>query len=333
MTPKHKTTTRKWLATLALAACALGSASAQAPRPSGQFPDQMIRIVVPFAPGGGVDSAARLLGRQLQADLGVSVIIENRAGASGTVGGKVVQTAPADGYTLLFSAATHVLARQVLANPPYDPQTDFAPVARVGEAPLLMVIPPSLAPTRLGEVIDAAKKQPQAWVAAVPALGAPSHLATLLLAKQGGLSLTTAAYKGTAPALTDVAGGHTQILMDSIISILPMAKAGKVKPIATTSAKRSSIAPDIPTAAESGYPGLVYVSWYGLWAPKDTPNDRVQRLNQATNKAVAELTRSGAFAALGIEPVSETVEQFRQYIAKDVAQSAELLKESGFKPE
>ncbi len=325
--------TKLWFTTLALAACTWSTAFAQAPRTGGKFPDNMIRIVVPFAPGGGVDSAARLLARQLQADLGVSVIVDNRAGASGTVGGKLVQTAPADGYTLLFSAATHVLAKQVLANPPYDPQTDFAPVARVGEAPLLMVTSPNLSPKNVREVIESVKKQPESWAAAVPALGAPSHLATLLLAKQGGLNLTTVAYKGTAPALTDVAGGHTQILVDSIISVLPMAKSGKVKAIATTSAKRSSVAPEVPTAAESGYPGLVYVSWYGLWAPKGTPDDRVQFLNKATNTAVAELTKAGSFAALGIEPVSESVEQFRKYIATDVAQSAELLKEAGFKPE
>jgi tripartite-type tricarboxylate transporter receptor subunit TctC len=324
-------TAKNWLTTLVIAACTTVPAFAQ--KAPDKFPENMIRIVVPFAAGGGVDSAARLLGKQLQTSLYVSVIIENRAGGSGTIGGKSVQTAPADGYTLLFSAATHVLAKQVLANPPYDPQTDFAPVARVGEAPLLMVIPPNLAPKRLNEVIDAAKKQPEAWVAAVPALGAPSHLATLLLAKQGGLTLTTAAYKGTAPALTDVAGGHTQILVDSIISVLPMAKSGRVKAIATTSAKRSSIAPDIPTAAESGYPGLVYVSWYGVWAPKGTPVERVQFLNKAVNDAVTELGKSGAFTALGIEPVTESTEQFRKFIATDVARSAELLKEAGFKPE
>lgn len=324
-------TAKNWLTTLVIAACTTVPAFAQ--KAPDKFPENMIRIIVPFAAGGGVDSAARLLGRQLQTNLNVSVIIENKAGASGTIGGKAVQTAQPDGYTLLFSAATHVLARQVLSNPPYDPQTDFAPVARVGEAPLLMVISPTLAPRKIGEVIDAAKKQPEAWIAAVPALGAPSHLATLLLAKQGGLKLTTAAYRGTAPALADVAGGHTQILVDSIISVLPMAKGGKVIPIATTSAKRSSVAPDIPTAAESGYPGLVYVSWYGLWAPKDTPAERVRFLNKAVNDAVAELGKTGAFAALGIEPVMETSEQFRKFVAADVSRSAELLKESGFKPE
>jgi tripartite-type tricarboxylate transporter receptor subunit TctC len=249
------------------------------------------------------------------------------------VGGKAVQVAPADGYTLLFSGATHVLAKQVMAKAPYDPVTDFAPVARVGEAPLLLVIAPNLTEQKLGEVVQSARQNPDKWTAALPAMGAPSHLATLLLAQKSNLKITTVPYKGTAPALVDVAGGHAQILMDSIIALLPMAKTGKVKPVVTTSAKRSSIAPDIPTAAESGMPGLVYTSWYGIWAPLGTPPDRVQFLNNAVNEAVSELTKSGAFAALGVDGITESVEQFTRFIAADVAQSAELLRGAGFKPE
>ncbi|HEX5390558.1 MAG TPA: tripartite tricarboxylate transporter substrate binding protein [Burkholderiaceae bacterium] len=319
---------KQLVALAVLGACGLSPALAQ-----GKFPDGMIKLVVPFAAGGGVDQAARLLGRQLQTDLGVPVIVDNKAGASGTIGGKAVQTSPADGNTLLFSAATHVLAKQVLATPPYDPVTDFVPVARVGEAALLLVIPPNAPQKNVREVLEAVRQQPNAWTAAVPALGAPSHLATLLLAKQGNVKLTMTPYRGTAPALADVAGGHVQILLDSIISLQSMAKGGKVKPIATTSAKRSNAMPDVPTAAESGFPGMVYESWYGVWAPKGLPDERLQLLNKAINKAVAELSKSGAFAPLGIEPVQESVDQFRKYIAADVARSAELLKESGFKPE
>ncbi|MDR7096635.1 Bug family tripartite tricarboxylate transporter substrate binding protein [Hydrogenophaga laconesensis] len=318
---------KHWITGLALAAVAAAPAMAQ-----GKFPDNMIKIVVPFAAGGGVDNAARLLAKQLQTDLGVTVVVDNRAGGSGTIGGKAVQTAHPDGYTLLFSAATHVLASHVLATPPYDPVTDFTAVARTGEAPLLIVIPPTAPQKNLREVIDAAKGGNN-WNAAIPALGAPSHLATLLLAKQGKVNFTMTPYRGTAPAATDVAGGHVQLLVDSIISLQPMAKGGRVKPVAQTGAKRSSVAPDVPTAAESGYPGLVYVSWYGVWAPKGTPDDRVQFLNKAINKATEELAKAGSLAALGVEPVVESVDAFRKYIANDVAQSAGLLKEAGFKPE
>lgn len=298
-----------------------------------KFPDGTIKLIVPFAAGGGVDNAARLIAKQMQANLNVSVVVENKPGASGTIGGKFVQSAAPDGQTLLFSASTHSLTRQVIANPPYDPLTDFAYVARVGEAPLLMVIAPALPQTKLKEVMDAAKQNPDKWTAGLPALGAASHLATLMFAKEGNLSLTMTAYKGTAPALTDVAGGHSQILIDSIISLQSMAKSGKVKPIAVTSAKRSSVMPNVPTAVESGYPKFVAESWYGMWAPKGTPDDRVQFLNRAANEAVRQLTKSGAFEQLGIEPVVESVDNFKKYTSRYVAENAELLKGAGFKPE
>jgi tripartite-type tricarboxylate transporter receptor subunit TctC len=145
--------------------------------------------------------------------------------------------------------------------------------------------------------------------------------------------LTTAVYKGTAPALTDVAGGHAQILVDSIISLSPMAKSGKVKPIMVTSAQRSSVMPQVPTAVESGFPKFVTASWYGIWAPKDTPQERVQLLNKAANEAVRQLTKSGAFEQLGIEPVTESSDEFRKYTQSYIAENAELLKGAGFKPE
>lgn len=321
----------KRIALLAAAAFAAAPAAAQ----SGKFPerDQTLRLIVPFAAGGGVDSAARLLGEQLRKQLGMTVIVDNKAGASGTIGGKAVQTANADGYTLLFSAATHVLANQVLASPPYDPQADFAPVARVGEAPLMLVVPPQAGTAKLGDVIAAAKKGDGNFTAAIPAAGAPSHLATLLLAKQGGVKFTYIPYKGTQPALTDVGGGHVNMLLDSMISLLPLAKAGKVKPIAITSKQRSALAPDVPTVHEGGVANYAYASWYGVWAPKGTPADRVAALNTAINQAVSELAKSGAFAKLGIDPVNESPEQFRKFVAADVAQSIELLKSAGFKPD
>ncbi len=299
----------------------------------GAFAQDSIKLIVPFAAGGGVDVSARLIARQLQTNLGVVVIVENRPGASGTVGGKAVQMATPDGATLLYSASTHVLAKQVLATAPYDPATDFAPVARVAEAPLLMVIAPHLPPRTVREVMDAAKREPAKWTAALPALGAASHIGTLMFANQGGLTLTTAAYRGTAPALTDVAGGHTQILIDSIISLWPMAKEGRVRPIATTGSQRSGIAPNVPTAAESGFPKLVYTSWYGVWAPKGTPAIKVQALNSAINKAVSDLSRSGAFTPLGIVPVFESPAQFASFIEGDIKSGAALLTASGFKPE
>jgi tripartite-type tricarboxylate transporter receptor subunit TctC len=262
------------------------------------------------------------------------VVVENKPGANGSVGGKFVQTANPDGMTLLFSASTHALAKQVMGNPPYDPQTDFSAVARVGQAPLMMVISPNLPQNKLSEVIAAAKQSPDKWTAALPALGAASHLGTLMFANQGNLTnLVTAVYKGTAPALTDVAGGHVQIQIDAIVALQGLAKSGKVKPIMVTSAKRSSVMPNVPTAIESGYPKFVAESWYGVWAQKGTPSDRVQFLNKAINEAVQQLTKAGAFEALGIDPITEGVDEFKKYMAAYVSESAELLKGAGFKPE
>jgi tripartite-type tricarboxylate transporter receptor subunit TctC len=324
----------KRLVTTIACGVACGFAAA-APAPAAKFPEpgQTLKIVVPFAAGGGVDNAARLLGEQLRKQLGLTVLVENKAGASGTIGGKMVQTAAADGYTLLFSAATHVLARQVMQQAPYDPQADFAPVARFGQAPLMVVIAPTLPQTRLADALAAAKHKPEAWTAAIPAAGAPSHLATLLLAQQAGVQFTYVAYKGTQPALVDVGGGHVNLLVDSMISVLPLAKAGKVRPVAITSAKRSALAPNVPTVQESGMPKFAYASWYGVWAPKGTPAERISVLNREINSAVAELDKSGALAALGIEAVAETPDQFRKFIAADIAQGTELLKTAGFKPE
>ncbi len=299
----------------------------------GKFPDSPIKLIVPFAAGGGVDNAARLIARQLQNNLNVTVLVENKPGASGTIGAKYVQNAPSDGQTLLFSASTQVLTKLVIANPPYDPMNDFSFIARVGEAPLLMVISPNLPQTKLKEVMEAAKQNPDSWTAGLPALGAASHLGTLMFAREGNLNLTMTAYKGTAPALTDVAGGHSQILIDSIISLQSLAKSGKVKPIIVTSTKRSSLMPNVPTAIESGYPKFVAESWYGIWAPKNTPDDRLRFLNKVTNEATRELMKSGAFEQIGVEPVIESTDEFKKYSLKYFATNAELLRDAGFKPE
>lgn len=298
------------------------------------FPKGTLRLVVPFAAGGGVDAAARMLARQLQANTGTTVLVENKPGANGTVGGKFVQMSQPDGLTLLFSASTHALANKVMRNAPYDPLNDFAPVARVGEAPLMMVISPNLPQKTLSEVVAAVKQNPDKWTAALPALGAASHLGTLMFAKQGGIgNLTTATYRGTAPALTDVAGGHVQIQIDAIVALQGMAKSGKVKPIMVTSPKRSPGMPDVPTAVESGFPKFVTESWYGVWAPKATPADRVQTLNKLINEAVQQLDKAGSYQALGMQAVVENLDQVRKYSAAYAKESAELLEWANFKPE
>lgn len=319
--------------TAALAVFALLTGVSSSVAQSGKYPDKMIRIIVPFAAGGGVDTLARLMAEKLQANLGVSVIVENKGGANGTIGGLSVQQSAPDGYTVLFSANTQSMAKLVMAKAPYDPATDFTHIARVGEAPMLVVMSPKQDEKTLAEVAASALKSPDKWTAGVPALGSPGHIATIQFMRLSKAQITLTPYRGTAPALTDVAGGHIQLLTDSMVVLLPMAKDNKVKALAITSPKRSKLAPDIPTAAESGMPGLEVLAWYGMWGPKGLPADVVQTLNAASSKAVKELADSGKLAALGIEPVSETPDAFAKFMAAEVARNGELLKSVNFQPQ
>lgn len=298
-----------------------------------KFPSRNIRLIVPFAAGGGVDTIARLVAERMQAKLGVTVLVENRPGGNGTIGGSAVMQSAPDGYTLLVSSNTHTMSKLVLANPPYDPATDFTPVVRLGEVPLLAVIASKLPQNTLAEIAAAAQKAPDKWTAGVPALGSPGHLATLSFAHLTKTKLTITPYKGTAPALNDVVGGHIQLLFDSITALLPQVKAGGVKGIAITTTKRSKLAPDLPTAAESGVPGLAVVPWFAMWGAKGTPADVVKVLNEAANGAIQELAASGKLAAVGIEPVNETPETFAKFAASEVQRSGELLKAAGFQPQ
>jgi tripartite-type tricarboxylate transporter receptor subunit TctC len=316
----------------ALATAGAGFGVTRSLAQSGPYPSRAIHIIVPFAPGGGVDVFARLLGEKLKEKRGVTVVIENRAGGSGSIGGQAVLKSDPDGYTVLFSAATHVMAKQVMRGAPYDPVTDFAPIARVGEAPMMLVMSPKLPQKNITEVVAAAKANPERWTFAAASLGAPGHIAEVAFNKLAGLNLTIAPYRGTAPALTDVAAGHVQMLIDPAIALLPMARGGNVKALAITSAKRIPLAPDIPSAAEAGMPGLEHASWYGVWGPKALPADIVGWLNKAFNESTQDLAASGRLAELGIVPVNETPDQFARFVVQDVKRNSELLQSVKFEP-
>jgi tripartite-type tricarboxylate transporter receptor subunit TctC len=285
---------------------------------------------VPFAAGGGVDVFARLLSEKLRQKNGFTIIVDNRAGANGSLGGNVVKNAEPDGTTLLFSAGTHVMARQVMKNAPYDPIDDFAAIARVGEAPMMLIVSPKVGANNIAELISEVRKAPEKWNFATSALGAPGHLAELDFNRLAGLNLPIQPYRGTAPALNDVAGGHVQLMIDPVLALLPLANAKQVKGLAVTTAKRTPLAPDYPTAAESGLPGMDHSSWYGVWGPKKLPAELVAQLNSMINNAVQELKTEGQLAKLGIEPVSETTAQFEAFAKSYVARNGELLKSSNF---
>lgn len=312
----------------------LGLALAGADRAAAQakLPAQTIKLIVPFAAGGGVDAYARIIAQAVKEKRNIDMIVENRPGANGTVGGVAVMRAEPNGATLLFSASTHVMARQVMQNPPYDPVADFAAIARVGEAPMLVVMNPRRPQTNISDVVADMKKSPDKWEFGVAALGAMGHLATIGFGHLGGVKLTIVPYRGTAPALNDVAAGHAQLLIDPVIALLPMAQSGDVKALAITTSKRSKLAPQIPTAAEAGMPGLEFVSWYGIWGPKTMPADLVATINAVANEAVKDVAASGRLDTLGIEPVTETPAQFADYIARDVKRNSDLLKAANFQP-
>jgi tripartite-type tricarboxylate transporter receptor subunit TctC len=316
----------------ALAAAGVGLDATAGFAENAAYPTHPIRIIVPYAPGGGVDVFARLLAEKLKEKRGITLVVENRAGANGAIGGQLVQQSEPDGYTILFSAATHVLAKQVMRTPPYDPVTDFAPVARVGEAPMLLIMSPKLSLKNITEVVADARQNPDRWVFGVSSLGAPGHIATVAFNKLAGLNLTVAPYRGTAPALTDVAAGHIQLMIDPVLALLPMAKGGSVKPLAITAAKRIALAPDIPVASEAGMPGLEFASWYGVWGPKTLPVNIVTWLNTAFNEATQDLAASGRLSELGIVPVKETPDEFARFVVKDVKRNGELLRSAKFEP-
>jgi tripartite-type tricarboxylate transporter receptor subunit TctC len=298
------------------------------------YPDKnrTIRLIVPFAAGGGVDVLARLYADAIKRKHGLTIVVENRGGASGTIGGQVVRQSAGDGYTLLFSASTHTTARLVMREVPYDPLVDFTPIARVGEAPMLLIMTKDRPQKTITEVVAAAKKDPAKWVFAASSLGSMGYLATVAFIQNAGVNLTITSYRGTAPALTDVEGGHVQLMIDPLLVLLPQARAGSVKALATTTAKRSPLAPDIATAQESGMPNLVYASWYGFWGPKGMPGEVATWLNGAVNEATDELAKAGRLAQLGQEPVTESPDVFARYIADDFKHSEALLKKAGFKP-
>jgi tripartite-type tricarboxylate transporter receptor subunit TctC len=315
-------------ASMAVALCAAPAVAQQ-----GAFPDKSIRVIVPFAAGGGVDVMARLFAEKVAPILGVPVIVENRAGASGTVGGQAVYQSAPDGYTLLFVPLTHVMANIVLKSVPYNSVDDFTPVARVGESSMLVVQSTKMAPKTLAEVAVAARERPADWTIATSGLGSAGHVASIELSNVSKSNMTITPYRGTAPALTDVMGGHVQLLIDSIVTLLPAARDGKVRALAITASKRSALAPEVPTAVESGMPTLTFTSWFGFFGPKNMPREVVAKLNATFNEAGRKLAEEKRLDPLGAEPVAETPEDFVRFVRVQVERNTKLLQSAGFKPE
>src|SRR5215212_11040071 len=291
---------------------------------------QPIRVIVPFPAGAANDAMGRLAGQRLQEKLGASVVVENRAGGSASIGTTAVLNAPPDGYTLLASAFNHIILNHAVKGVTFDPQADFETIGRTARAPLLMVMAPKMPQKTLVEVIAAATAAPNEWTFAIPALGAPSHLATVDFMSRTGLTIATSPYRGTAPALTDVMGGHVQLLIDASFALIPVARDGKVRTLGITTKERSTLAPDIPTIAEQGLAGYDFQSWYGLWAPKGTPREICDRINALMRETMADPAVVQRLNASLLEPVVETIEETKAFITAEVPKHVALLKQAGF---
>lgn len=315
---------RRSLLALPLVAPALARAQQEA---------RAIRWVVPYPPGGPADVVARISALKLGEKLGVPLVVENRAGGNGTIGAEAVRQAAPDGLTLLAAPSVHVMAKHVLRAPPHDPVADFTPVARTAEAPLLVLANPSLGVTSIAELLPKLRAAPEQYSFGLSALGAAAHLAVLQFNRLAGLDLLVVPYRGSAPALTDLMGGRVQLMIDPIPAALPQVRDGRLVALGVTSPHRIAAAPEVPTAAESGMPGLEVFSWYGVWGPLGLPAATVARLNAALAAGMGEPDAARRLAPLGIEPVAESAEAFRRYIAEDVARNAALLRAANFHPE
>jgi tripartite-type tricarboxylate transporter receptor subunit TctC len=299
----------------------------------GAFPNKPLKVVVPYPPGGGTDGLGRITCQFLSEKLGQPIVVQNIGGASGTVGSDTIKRADPDGYSLLFNASLFVLGKAVVPTCPYDPVTDFRAIAQAGEAPLVLLCANSVPGTDYASTMAEIRKEPKKYFFALSSGGSAGHIATLAFLKKTGLPLDTILYKGTAPANADLVAGNVQLFMDPWTALLPLATSGRARGLFVTSKERTKLAPNIPTSDEVGLKDFNISSWYGLWAPKDTPDAVVDRLASA----MAEVSKDPGFlektTSLGIVPTARGPKDFAAFIKSEVEVNTALLKESGFKPE
>lgn len=267
----------------ALAALALTTgASALA----NDYPTRAIRMVIPFPPGGTLDTVGRLLAQKLSEQMGQNVIVENRAGANGLIGADAVAKSPPDGYTLLFSASTFTSAPMTMRSPPFNVEKDFSPIALVAKAPLAVSLSNETAAKNVADLLTYARANPGKLTFAVGSIGSAGHLSTELLKRAGGLDYLVIPYKGTAPALQDLVGGRIDGFIDPILGAIPYYRSGKLNLVAVTSSERLPNLPEVPTLSET-IPGYEFYSWYGLWGPAQLPEAIQTKLNTEVNQAIS----------------------------------------------
>ena len=312
---------------------AAGASLLATPALAQSYPNKPLKMVVPYPPGGGTDGLGRITAERLQEKLGQLIVVQNIGGASSTVGSETVRRADPDGYTILFNASLFVLGKAIMPTCPYDPQTDFRTIAQAGEAPLVLLANNDVPGTDYASTMAAIAKDPKKYFFALSSGGSAGHIATLAFLKRTGLPIDTILYKGTAPANTDLMSGNVQLFMDPWTALLPLATSGRARGLFVNSRERSPLAPNIPTSDEVGLKDFNISSWYGLWAPKDTPDPIVNRLAAA----MAEVSKDPAFIAkttsLGIVPTARGPKAFADFIKTEVDVNTALLTDAGYKPE
>ncbi len=316
---------------LAMAAVVLSAAT---PIAAQTYPVRTVNIVVPYPAGGSVDGVARILAQKLGESFDSSFIVENRAGgAGGTVGANAVAKAPPDGYTLMLTASVHVTTPFLFKNIPYDVVKDFTPITLVAAGPLVVSTAPNVPANNLKEFFELVRKAPDKFTFATSSFGSAGHLAIELLKRRASVNTLVIAYKGAGPMLNDIMGGQIQLIADPMLSSLPLAQAKKIKALAITSLKRVPAAPEIPTVEESGLEKLEFVSWYGLWGPKDMPDDLVAKIQSHAVKVLAQPEVKQKLGVLGFEAIGTTPAEFAKFIDKEMASYSQIIKDANIKAE
>jgi tripartite-type tricarboxylate transporter receptor subunit TctC len=292
-----------------------------------------IRIVVPYAPGGPVDVTARIMAERMEAHLGQRVLVENKAGGNATIGTEFVARAAPDGYTLLMAAPAHTANPSLIKSITFDTAKDFAPIAMVMDQPMLIAVHASVPANNIKELVALVKANPSKFNYGTSGAGGPQHLMGELFKAATGTQIMHIPYKGAAPAAAALLAGDTQVAFSTPTNILPHVKSGKLRALASSTARRSPFSPELPTLAESGVAGFEYSSWTGLLAPAATPRDVVQKINDAVMKALAEKETRDKMFQNGIQPVGSSPEEFARFIALDLTRSAKIIRESGIQPE
>ena len=325
MTLKFLRGARICLAAAVLATCAQAEAQ--------NWPARLVTIVAPVPAGGGVDILSRALAQKLSENLGSPFIVENRPGASAAIGTSYVVHSAADGHTLLMGYSALSTAKFLTEKLPYDLEADLTPVAYIGYIPLVLVVPAASAANSVKDLIAMAKASPGKLAFASGGAGAGAHLSGELFRTMAGIDITHVPYKGNAPALNDVLGGHVALMFDTVTTAMPHVKSGKLKALGTTGAARSPMAPDLPTMVEAGLPGFEVSAWYMIFAPKKTPPEVVEKMNAAINKAMADPQLARDMSAQGVVFTGGSIAQAHRFLAGEITRWGKIIKDAGIKAE